>query len=90
MFQAGGRRIKRSVFIDTSSIRFLDDELYERLYRIEILRPYLESKKKEIEEFNKKNNVDVTEPVNGRRMTNIGTFRAYLMAYLRNLPVSVG
>ncbi|AFK08075.1 mechanosensitive ion channel protein MscS [Mesotoga sp. HF07.pep.5.2.highcov] len=86
MFQAGGRRIKRSVFIDTSSIRFLDDELYERLYRIEILRPYLESKKKEIEEFNKKNNVDVSEPVNGRKMTNIGTFRAYLMAYLRNLP----
>ncbi|WP_292596903.1 mechanosensitive ion channel family protein [Mesotoga sp. UBA6090] len=86
MFQAGGRRIKRSVFIDTSSVRFLDDELYDRLYKIQILRPYLESRKKEIEEFNRRNEVDVTEPVNGRRMTNIGTFRAYLTAYLRNHP----
>ena len=86
MFQAGGRRIKRSVFIDTSSVRFLDDELYDRLYKIQILRPYLESRKKEIEEFNRRNEIDVTEPVNGRRMTNIGTFRAYLTAYLRNHP----
>ncbi len=86
MFQAGGRRIKRSVYIDTSSVRFLDDDLYDRLYKIQILRPYLESRKKEIEEFNRMNEVDVTEPVNGRRMTNIGTFRAYLTAYLRNHP----
>ena len=86
MFQAGGRRIKRSVFIDTSSVRFLDDELYDRLYKIQILRPYLESRKKEIEEFNRRNEIDITEPVNGRRMTNIGTFRAYLTAYLRNHP----
>lgn len=77
MFQAGRRRIKRSVFIDSSSIRFLDDELYDRLYRVEILRPYLESRKNEI---------DVSEPVNGRRMTNIGTFRAYLTAFLRDHP----
>ncbi|MFA6656823.1 mechanosensitive ion channel family protein [Mesotoga sp.] len=86
MFQAGGRRIKRSVFIDNSSIRFLDDELFDRLYRIEILRPYLESRKKEIEKFNRENEIDVSEPVNGRRMTNIGTFRAYVTAYLRNHP----
>lgn len=86
MFQAGGRRIKRSVYIDTSSVRFLDDDLYDRLHKIQILRPYLESRKKEIEEFNRMNEVDVTEPVNGRRMTNIGTFRAYLTAYLRNHP----
>ncbi len=77
MFQAGRRQIKRSVFIDSSSIRFLDDELYDRLYRVEILRPYLESRKNEI---------DVSEPVNGRRMTNIGTFRAYLTAFLRDHP----
>jgi miniconductance mechanosensitive channel len=86
MFQAGGRRIKRSVFIDTSSVRFIDDELFERLHRIQILQPYLDSRKREIEEFNRKNNIDVTESVNGRRMTNIGTFRAYLNAYLRSHP----
>jgi len=86
MVQAGGRRIKRSVYIDMSSIRFMDDELYERLSKIYLLRQYLESKKKEIEEYNRKSNVDLAEPVNGRRMTNIGTFRAYLNAYLKNHP----
>lgn len=86
MLQAGGRRIKRSVFIDTSSIKFMDEKLTERLYKIQLLIPYLESREKEIKEYNKENDIDVSEPVNGRRMTNIGTFRAYLTSYLKNHP----
>jgi len=83
MKETGGRRIKRSIYIDLSSVKFLDDDLYERLSKIQSLSEYLKTRKSEIEEYNKKYNIDVTVPVNGRRLTNIGTFRAYLKEYLK-------
>jgi miniconductance mechanosensitive channel len=84
MQQAGGRRIKRSVYIDQNSIRFLNSNDLERLNEIRLLKPYIERKKADIETHNMKMGVDTSQRINGRRMTNIGTFRAYLDAYLHN------
>jgi len=86
MEESGGRRIKRSVNIDMQSVRFLDSELKEKLRKIDILRDYIDGKEKEIDAFNKANNIDNSIVVNGRRMTNLGTFRAYLQSYLRRHP----
>ncbi len=81
---AGGRRIKRSVYIDLSSVKFVDDKMMAKYKRFELLKDYLERKEKEIEEYNKEHHVDSSSLVNGRRLTNIGTFRAYLKEYLKH------
>lgn len=86
MAQSGGRRIKRSIRIDMKSIKFLDEELKQRLYRIQILRPYMDAKEAEIKKYNAEHDIDDNCLVNGRRMTNIGTFRAYAQAYLSMHP----
>ncbi|MFO7755985.1 MAG: mechanosensitive ion channel [Bacteroidales bacterium] len=86
MEESGGRRIKRSLYIDIKSIGFLDPEQVEKLKKIRILKDYIESKEKDMEDFNKKHNIDNTVLVNGRRMTNVGTFRAYINAYLQQHP----
>jgi miniconductance mechanosensitive channel len=84
MRQSGGRRIKRALNIDISSIRFCDDEMIERFRSFQLLKDYVESKVEELERFNLEQDIDTTVSVNGRRMTNIGTFRAYVAAYLQN------
>ena len=84
MQKAGGRRIKRSIYIDLSSVKFCDDELLKKFKKYQIIKDYVERKGLEIENDNKAKNVDPTSIVNGRRMTNIGTFREYLKAYLKN------
>lgn len=86
MFESGGRRIKRSILIDQTSVRFCDQELLDRLGKIQLLRNYLEQKNKEIEEYNEVHQIDSSSLVNGRHLTNLGTFRAYLIAYLRAHP----
>lgn len=86
MSESGGRRIKRSVFIDMGTVRFLDQEMLDKYENIQLLKKYLTRKKTEIAEHNQKNNIDTTSLINGRHLTNIGTFRAYLEAYLRNHP----
>ncbi len=86
MFESGGRRIKRSILIDQTSVRFCDEELLGRLENIQLLQDYLARKTKEIEEYNALHNIDSSSLVNGRHLTNLGTFRAYLMAYLRTHP----
>lgn len=86
MKMSGGRRIKRSIFIDVTSIRFLSEEMIEELSGIEYLKEYIANKRREIDIYNKERNIDVSVPVNGRRMTNIGTFRFYVYNYLRNHP----
>ena len=85
MFEGGGRRIKKAVLIDQTSIRFLDQELFDHLAEIELLKDYLTQKTKEIEEHNRAHNTDASV-VNGRHLTNLGTFRAYLVAYLKAHP----
>lgn len=86
MQESDGRRIKRSLSIDMRSVKFLDEDLKQRLLKIQILRPYMEARMKEIEQYNKEHAVDPSSPVNGRRMTNLGTFRKYMEAYLAGLP----
>jgi len=87
MDESGGRRIKREVTIDMSSIRFCDEEMLGRFEKIQYISAYIEKKKHELEAFNQSANVDNASLANGRRMTNIGTFRAYIVAYLRNHPM---
>ncbi len=82
MQESGGRRLKRTLFIDLSSIRFVDDELIERFKKYQLITEYIENRQKEIVEYNIEHNYDMSNPVNGRRMTNVGTFRAYLEQYL--------
>ncbi|PCI53257.1 MAG: mechanosensitive ion channel protein MscS [Alphaproteobacteria bacterium] len=85
MQETGGRRIKRSVFIDVSSIKFCDAGMIKRFSKIQFIADYIEEKDKELAAFNADLGTD-TSLVNGRRMTNVGTFRAYTEAYLRAHP----
>jgi miniconductance mechanosensitive channel len=86
MAESGGRRIKRAILIDQSSICFCDEEMLARYERIQLIQDYIRERKREIVAFNQKHHVDSSHIVNGRRMTNVGTFRAYVTAYLRNHP----
>lgn len=84
MKEAGGRRIKRAVRLDINSIGFLSGEDIQRLERANLLAPYLSEKLDEINKHNESNNFDLSVAINGRRLTNIGTLRAYLLTYLKN------
>jgi len=84
MQKAGGRRIKRSIFIDLSSVKFLDENMLEKFKKIELLTEYMEGKENELSKFNEERKIDISQSINGRRLTNIGTFREYLKAYLKN------
>jgi len=88
MSESGGRRIKRAIAVDINSIRFIDPPLLARLQEIRLLRPYLEEKLREVEAHNDAHlpPADLKVLANGRRLTNIGTFRAYCVAYLRSHP----
>lgn len=86
MQESGGRRIKRAIMIDINTIRLLDAEMVANLQQIQALRPYLATKTAELAEYNAAHDIDDSSVVNGRRLTNIGTFRAYVMAYLQSHP----
>ena len=83
MEESGGRRIKRALHIDMSTIEFCDADLLERFERFEYLKSYLATKQKEIDEYNRATSIDTSQLINGRRLTNVGTFRAYIEEYLR-------
>ena len=87
MSQSGGRRIKRSLSIDMSSIHFLDETEIQGLESIKLLKNYLKNRTEEILEFNQKHGADLNaSPLNGRAHTNIGVFRAYAKAYVSAHP----
>ena len=86
MFESGGRRIKRTLRIDASTVRFLTDEEIERLRGYVLLKDYLDGKQVEIDETNRRLGDLSTVPANRRRLTNIGTFRAYAKAYIERHP----
>ena len=86
MEESGGRRIKRSVNIDMASVKFCTPEMLEKFSKIKLISEYVNERQKEIATFNQELVVDESVPVNGRRMTNIGTFRRYLEEYLKNSP----
>ena len=88
MSESPGRRIKRSILIDLHSIRFCDEALLESLASIQAISGYIREKQKEVQAFNQQLVTGGSDhPANGRRLTNIGTFRAYLVAFLRQHPL---
>ncbi len=82
MEESGGRRIKRSISIDLDSIRHCDEELLDRFEKVDLIRDYVRETRAQVTQSSR----DGSVPVNGRRMTNIGTFRKYMEAYLREIP----
>ncbi|MCC9169085.1 mechanosensitive ion channel family protein [Pontibacter sp. XAAS-A31] len=86
MQRSGGRRIKRSVFIKISSIRYLSADDAERLGNIQLLQYYLKERQNEINQHNQANGIDKSLLINGRSLTNAGVFRRYIDAYLRQHP----
>ncbi len=86
MQESGGRRIKRSLCIDMQSVRFLTDDDLVRLRKSQLIASYIERKIEEVERYNREHRIDPASPVNGRRLTNLGTFRAYLVAYIQSHP----
>jgi miniconductance mechanosensitive channel len=86
MSESGGRRIKRALHIDLNSIKFCTDEMLERFKKFSLLRDYISSRQEEIIHYNQEHSADTSELINGRRQTNIGVFRAYIIAYLKNHP----
>jgi miniconductance mechanosensitive channel len=84
MRDAGGRRIKRFLLLDQDSIHFLNAEELQHVYRFSLLQDYLQGKESEISQWNSNLPERARDPVNTRRITNIGTFRAYVDCYLRN------
>ncbi|MFQ5575158.1 MAG: mechanosensitive ion channel family protein, partial [Terriglobia bacterium] len=84
MSESGGRRIKRSINVDINSVRFLTDEEVEKFKQFKLLEEYIKRKHSELDDYNAK--LGETANVNLRRLTNLGTFRAYLYNYLRNHP----
>lgn len=86
MSESGGRRIKRSILIKVSSIKFLDDEQLTKLKQIERISSFITKRKEEIEKENKDKGVNKKLLLNGRNMTNIGLYRRYALAYLKDHP----
>jgi len=86
MEESGGRRIKRSINIDMTSVKFCSPELIKKFNTINFLTQYVKNKTNELEKYNAENNIDNSVLVNGRRMTNLGTFRIYVQEYLKNHP----
>ncbi|MEX1827945.1 mechanosensitive ion channel family protein [Luteibacter sp. CQ10] len=86
MSESGGRRIKRELFVDAACVRFLEDEEIERFGQVYLLKAYLERKREDIRRWNEALGEPGKLPVNRRRQTNIGAFRAYAEAYLAAHP----
>ncbi len=86
MQESGGRRIKRALLIDQTSVRFLDQSERDALRRIALIDEYLDQQRQELQAYNAKLEAAGKDPVNNRRATNLGTFRAYVTAYLHAHP----
>jgi miniconductance mechanosensitive channel len=86
MRESGGRRIQRAIYLDIASFRFIDDALLHKLLSFGTLRPYLEQKLRELDDERRHDGRGTNVPIDGRRLSNIGCFRAYVMAYLRAHP----
>ena len=87
MEESGGRRIKRPINIDMNSVTFLDDAQIEKLGNFHLLKDYINTRQKEITEYNKSLNLEEGTVTNGRKMTNLGVFRKYMEEYLHHHPM---
>lgn len=86
MSESGGRRVKRHITLDMETVQFCTEEMLETFKKFELVKDYIISKEKELEQFNDLHGFDDINLVNMRRQTNIGIFRAYLKSYLQNHP----
>ena len=86
MTDSDGRRIKRSITIDTKSVKFCTPEMIARFKKIERIQKYLEDREEDIAEYNKANKIDTSNIINGRQQTNLGVFRAYISSYIKSNP----
>ncbi|MBD3404049.1 mechanosensitive ion channel [candidate division GN15 bacterium] len=86
MTESGGRRIKRAFYVDMATIKFCTPEMLDRFEEYELIRDYVKGRREEIAAYNKEHSIDTRHLINGRNMTNIGTLRAYIAAYLRRHP----
>ncbi|MGI5820589.1 MAG: mechanosensitive ion channel family protein [Bacteroidales bacterium] len=86
MSESGSRRIKRAIYINVRTVKFIDEEIRENYKKIHLIADYVEERQTEIDAYNAEHQIDVEYDINGRRMTNIGSFRIYLKNYLRNRP----
>jgi miniconductance mechanosensitive channel len=86
MSQAGGRRIKRSIYVKISSIRFLTEAEVEDMTKVQLLTSYIHHRSKDIREHNERNEIDKSVLINGRNLTNIGLYRKYVDQYISNHP----
>ena len=84
MSESGGRRIKRALNLDIHSIRFCDEQMLDKFSKISLITDYIKSKQQEIVEDNQHHNYEQNLNISVRRQTNVGVFRAYIIAYLRN------
>lgn len=85
MSESGGRRIKRSIRIQLSSIKFCSAELLEKFAQIQLIEPYITHMQQELVSYNKDNHIDTSLLVNGRHLTNVGVFRIYVEYYIKSL-----
>lgn len=86
MSESGGRRIKRSIRIDATSVNFLSEKQQQELRDSQLLESYIDDKVQELNQYNSQHNVDLSVLLNGRRLTNLGTLRAYIREYLKSHP----
>lgn len=86
MLNSDGRRIKRHILIKANSIRFLSDPELQNLKKIQLISGYIEHRQIEIQKFNTLHQIDKTELINGRNLTNFGLFRKYITQYLHQYP----
>ncbi|MDD3750461.1 MAG: mechanosensitive ion channel [Tissierellia bacterium] len=84
MKEYGGRRIKKSFLIDMNTIKICSDEMIEKFKKIDFISEYIEETTKEIENYNNENNINTELHINGKQLTNLSVFRAYLTNYLKN------
>ncbi len=86
MEESGGRRIKRAIHLDMTSVKFCDAALLDRFRQFTLLAEHIERKRQELDDWNRERGIDESRLVNARRLTNLGCFRAYLEQYLRHHP----
>lgn len=87
MSESSGRRIKRSILIKVGSIRFLKENEIQPLKKIKLMNGVIQTKEDEIKSHNETSNVDKSLLINGRNITNIGLFRSYTEAFLKQHPM---
>lgn len=87
MSESAGRRVKKSIYIDMKTVRFLNEEELDNLEKLPRLKEYLQSKRSEIHAYNAKLAIANTDKITPRKLTNLGTFRAYIYEYLKEHPL---